>query len=165
MIPYWWMYALQGIHAQEQQIYEHPDGYGMSIYENEFIEAFIRVVKDFQSKMGQARECFLCQMFDYVDLYAVCVVIEDEVDLYEKEKEHIWRSSKLFDDISEMNIMKCENLLDEGLKNTYKLICDIEFGDMIDENTFDIDKSDSLKNMEVDVEHLNIDGRNDSMEL
>ena len=128
------MLALQGIHIQEHQILNHPQKYGIGLYSNQFIEAIIDVMQTFQKNFGQGTSGWLNRLFDYLDLYCVGRLLENEVDLTTKESNHFARHDAIWNSDVNKLYQHCIDSLPLVLNAKYQQICLIQFADDIDDD-------------------------------
>ena len=132
MFPYWWLLALQGVWAQEQFVREHPQHWGMGKLRQEAMEGWIGLLKQFQRKHGNMSPGWLLRLFEYVDLYTMGAVMQNQVDFCLIEVNHNCRKNLMWEHgVTEGLLAAKESELPESCIDFLNEIDDIHFNDDI----------------------------------
>ena len=88
--------ALQGIWAQEQFVREHPDHWGLGKLKQECMEGIIGLLKQFQRKHGNMNLGWSLRLFEYIDLYTMGAVMQNQIDFSLIESNHHYRKGLMW---------------------------------------------------------------------
>ena len=135
LYPYWWLLALQGVWAQEQFVREHPLHWGLGKLRQESMEGWIGLLKQYLRKHSNMRPGWMLRGLEYLDLYCVGAVYQNQVDFSAIEANHYFRQTLMYQDgITEAVQMETEAQLPQTCITILDELDTIQFGDEIVES-------------------------------
>ena len=127
--------ALQGVWAQEQFVREHPEHWGLGKLRQESMEGWIGLLKQYHRKHANMREGWVLRDIQYLDLYCIGAVFQNQVDFTAIECNHHFRKKLMYEPgITDTAEQVAESQLSTNAINILEEIESIKMGQIIPES-------------------------------